>query len=100
MEAQLIKNILDSDRNFAVLSDYLSPQERDRIAGVLEQALGMVEEAAGKAGSYEDWAKVVRPAVLGELNASASFFGFKDLARRFNTDSFLAEYYNTLPVGQ
>lgn len=88
-----IENILNSDKNFVVLSDYFSPQERDRLVAVLEQALANVGEQAKSTQNFNDWAKIIRPTVLKEIQDSSGFFGFTDLAERFNIESFLQSYY-------
>jgi len=95
VSSTLIKNILNTNKNFSVLSDYFSLQERDRFAEVLETALVSAEVRSIPSANFKDWAELVRPYIVKEIENTTNYFGFKDLLHRFSVDSFLEEYYKT-----
>lgn len=90
-----IKNIIESNDSFAFLSDYLAPQEKNRFAAMLEQALESSVNSLSDIKTVDEWIKIVKPNIQKEFEDGVLYFGVKDLLQKFDLDLFLSACYQS-----
>ncbi len=96
LEIDQIIKLVHSTSSLNGFMGFLSVQETDRLAEVLQAAL-LEAEQSNKAGNvdYNSWARQAKDKISKELTDSQALFGFMDLADKFPIDEFLQAYYNS-----